>query len=300
MSISLNLPLNARVAVQLGDRRILRPGPLLWLRAIGWALALFVIFMAVDAIAQKAAQLFDHGQGPVGVLATLGVNTAGLALYVVIIRLAEGRWPRELAPRHAVRQWLIGVAAGAAMMATIVGLLAALGLYDIAWRPPAAPWKMLGLTITSGVLEELVMRAVLLRLLMRAFGIWPALAVQAALFGVLHLGNPNATLVAAGAIAVEAGLMLAAFYLLTGRIWMSIGVHGAWNFTQGYIFGAAVSGNPIKDSLLLSAPRADTPLWLNGGAFGPEASLPAMIVGTSVAILVLGLAWRRGGFLRTS
>lgn len=281
--------------LQLGDRRVLRPGALLWLRAIGWALALFVIFMAIDVVAQMAATAFDRGQGPLGVVAVLGVNAVGLGLYAGIVRAAEGRWPRELAPRHAVRQWLAGLAIGAAMLAAIVGLLVVFGLYDVAWRPPGPPWKMLSVTITSGVMEELVMRAVLLRLLMRAFGVWPALAVQAGLFGALHLGNPNATLLAASAIAVEAGLMLAAFYLLTGRIWTSIGVHGAWNFTQGYIFGAAVSGNSVKDSLLRSGPHLGTPEWLNGGAFGPEASLPAMVVGTAVAVVVLFLAWRRGG-----
>ena len=44
------------------------------------------------------------------------------------------------------------------------------------------------------------------------------------------------------AIALEAGVMLAAAYLLTGRLWLSMGIHFAWNFTQGGIFGAAVSG----------------------------------------------------------
>jgi membrane protease YdiL (CAAX protease family) len=65
---------------------------------------------------------------------------------------------------------------------------------------------------SRGFFEELIFRAIVLRLLMRAFGIWPALALSAALFGALHLANPNATPAAAIAIAVEAGLMLASFY----------------------------------------------------------------------------------------
>jgi len=145
-------------------------------------------------------------------------------------------------------------------------------------------------------MEELITRAIILRLLMRAFGAWPALVLSAALFGVLHLGNPNSSWVAAAAIAVEAGLMLAAFYMLTGRLWVSIGVHAAWNFTQGWVWGAAVSGIAVKESLFVSKPKPGAPQFLSGGAFGPEASLPAMIVGTGVAIVVLYWAWKRGNF----
>jgi hypothetical protein len=90
--------------------------------------------------------------------------------------------------------------------------------------------------------------------------------------------------------------MLAAFYMLTGRLWMSIGVHAAWNFTQGWVWGAAVSGIAVKDSLFVSAPKPGASALLSGGAFGPEASLPAMVIGTGVAIMVLHRAWKRGNF----
>ena len=155
---------------------------------------------------------------------------------------------------------------------------------------------MINVGVASGVFEELIFRAIVLRLLMRAFGAWPALALSAALFGALHLSNPNATPVAAVAIAVEAGLMLASFYLLTGRLWVSIGVHAAWNFTQGWIWGARVSGIPVQESLYLSAPKPGAPDWLSGGAFGPEASVPAMVIGTGVAVMVLHQAWKKGHF----
>jgi membrane protease YdiL (CAAX protease family) len=55
---------------------------------------------------------------------------------------------------------------------------------------------------------------------------------------------------------VEAGLMLASFYLLTGRLWMSIGVHAAWNFTQGWLWGARVSGIRSHGELYLSTAQA--------------------------------------------
>jgi hypothetical protein len=147
-------------------------------------------------------------------------------------------------------------------------------------------------------MEEVILRAIILRLLWRAFGPWAAFALSAALFGAAHLGNPNASVFAAICIAVEAGVMLGAFYALTGRLWVSIGVHAAWNFTQGYIFGAAVSGTDFGPAIGASTARPGFADYLTGGPFGPEASLPALAVGTGVGVVVLLMAWKAGRFSR--
>lgn len=101
---------------------------------------------------------------------------------------------------------------------------------------------------------------------------------------------------AAVCIAIEAGVMLGAFYALTGRLWVSIGFHAAWNFTQGYIFGAAVSGGSLGTSLATSSAVKGKPDWLTGGAFGPEASLPALIVCGSLGMAVIWTAWKARKF----
>lgn len=283
------------MGLEVGRSRVLHPGPLRWLRALGWMTALFVVFAIVYAGAQGVANpIFDHGGRLREVLEVAAICAAGLGLYALAVRLGEGRWPEELDLRNAPLDLAAGLLVGALMLSAVVGGLYALGVYQISGPRPASPWGAIAMAVESGVMEELLMRAIVLRLLMRAFGIWPALALQAALFGALHLANPNATVAAAAAIAIEAGLMLAGFYLLTGRLWMSIGVHAAWNFTQGWVWGASVSGIPVTESWLVSSPRPGAPEVLSGGAFGPEASAPAMVVGTAVAVLVLWLAWRRG------
>ncbi|MBV9884601.1 MAG: CPBP family intramembrane metalloprotease, partial [Sphingomonadaceae bacterium] len=124
------------------------------------------------------------------------------------------------------------------------------------------------------------------------------LALSAFLFGALHLMNPNASWFAAMAIAVEAGVMLAAFYILTGRLWVSIGVHAGWNFTQGWVFGAAVSGTGgFAGGPMALDPVPGAPQWLSGGGFGPEASFAGLLVGTLVGVAMLVLAGRRGSFV---
>jgi membrane protease YdiL (CAAX protease family) len=226
----------------------------------------------------------------------LAICCAGFGLYGGLVWLAEGRWPQELDLRRMPAELAMGLVVGALMLSAAVGGLYLLGVYEITGPRASSAWSTVAMAIESGFMEELIMRAILLRLLMRAFGIWPALVAQAALFGAAHLANPNATPVAAVAIAVEAGLMLAGFYLLTGRLWMSVGVHAAWNFTQGWVWGASVSGIPVTESWLVSKPKPGASEFLSGGAFGPEASLPAMIVGTLVAIVVLWMAWKKGHF----
>ncbi|MBO9561004.1 MAG: CPBP family intramembrane metalloprotease [Caulobacter sp.] len=282
--------------LEIGSRRFLHPGPLRWLRSLGWAMLLFFVFGVVDAVGSAAPETLFKDNGALVALATLAICGAGYGLYAGLVRLAEARWPSELVLRPALAELAIGLVIGAAMLSAVVGVLVVSGLYEVTGPRASSPWEMISVGIVSGSMEELIFRAIVLRLLMRAFGAWPALALSAALFGALHLSNPNATPTAAIAIAIEAGLMLAAFYMLTGRIWMSVGVHAAWNFAQGWIWGARVSGIEVKQSLYLSQPKAGAPDWLSGGAFGPEASVPAMVIGTGVAVVVLYWAWKRGNF----
>ena len=139
------------------------------------------------------------------------------------------------------------------------------------------------------------MRALLLRLLWRAAGPLPAFAVAALVFGALHLANPGATAVA-GATAAAAGLMFCALYALTGRLWVPIGLHLAWNFAQGYLFGAAVSGGNLGGSIAISTAHPGAPAWLTGGTFGPEASVLALLLVSSVTVVALRLAHKAGRF----
>jgi hypothetical protein len=136
------------------------------------------------------------------------------------------------------------------------------------------------------------MRALLLRLLWRAFGPVPAFIVAALVFGALHLANPGATPLA-GATVVMAGLMFCTLYALTGRLWVPIGLHLAWNLTQGYLFGATVSGNTLGGSIAVSTAHPGAAAWLTGGSFGPEASVVALLLVSSATVGALALARKR-------
>jgi hypothetical protein len=175
------------------------------------------------------------------------------------------------------------------MMAVLMGALLVTGLYGITVVGAVPAWTGLGLALQAAVTEELWMRALLLRLLWRAFGPVPAFAVAALIFAALHLANPGATILAGATVAV-AGLMFCALYALTGRLWVPIGLHLAWNFAQGYLFGANVSGNDLGGSIAVSTARPGAAAWLTGGTFGPEASVFALVLVSIVTVAALGLA----------
>jgi uncharacterized protein len=282
-----------------GGRRVLHPGPLRWLRSLTWAMALFLL-VAITAMSTSEAlgHLWPKTSGPLQFCVGLGGALVGLGVYTVAVLLAEGRRPSELALRPLLPELAVGLLIGAAMFALVMTVMAVFGLYDIRALGDAPAWIAAGKAVQSGVVEELMIRAILLRLIWRAFGPWVAFAVSAALFGFGHIANPNATVFAAVCIALEAGIMLGAFYALTGRVWVSIGVHAAWNFVQGYVFGAAVSGGDFGPAMAVSTARPGVPEWLTGGAFGPEASLPALLVCSVVGLVVIWLAARVGHFAK--
>lgn len=295
--------------IELGSRRVLKPGKLRWLRAIAWAI---VLGAAVVVVASLAAGLVFavHGllggkwqpafteAGPVTLVAMTLMALTSLGVYVGLVLIGEDRMPSELALRPALPEVVAGLAIGAAMMSITVLIMWAAGWILIDRQPITSAWGAVAMAVQSGVVEEVVFRLVVLRLLWRAFGPWAALGLSAFLFGALHISNPNANWFAALCIMVEAGIMLAGFYILTGRLWVSIGVHAGWNFSQGWIFGAAVSGTDLfRGGPLSLLPNPEVATILSGGNFGPEASVAGLLIGTLVGALTMWLAWTRGRFI---
>jgi hypothetical protein len=86
-------------------------------------------------------------------------------------------------------------------------------------------------------------------------------------------------------------VLLAAAYAFTRRLWLPIGIHFAWNFTQGGVFGVAVSGNDIPGLL---QGRLSGPVWLSGGAFGAEASVVAVVLCLAAGIFFIAKVVQQG------
>jgi membrane protease YdiL (CAAX protease family) len=123
-------------------------------------------------------------------------------------------------------------------------------------------------------------------------GTWIAVIISSAFFGAAHAFNPGATVTSSIAITLEAGVLLAAAYVLTGRLWFPMGLHAGWNSSEGSLYGLSVSGFTAKNALTHGTLTG--PVILTGGAFGPEASVVAVILCFGVAILLLRRAAKLG------
>lgn len=215
--------------------------------------------------------------------------------YVGFVRLVERRRAEELSGKGAVRETGAGIAVGAGLLAATIGIIAALGYYQVTGsNPVSAIVPTFAVAVVAGYVEEVIFRGVLFRIIEESLGTWIALAFTALLFGFVHILNPNATLFSSFAIAMEAGVLLGAAYVLTRRLWLAVGIHFAWNFTQGGIFGGRMSGITV-DGLLES--ELSGPTLLSGGQFGVEASIFALVLGLGTGVWFLVRAGRKGHFI---
>jgi membrane protease YdiL (CAAX protease family) len=204
---------------------------------------------------------------------------------------------------HFRRQWWIdfgfGAVLGAVLMTVVFTLGIAFGCIRITGLFTAVAGFSFGTLVIAyaliftavSIAEELLVRGILLTNLAEGLsGFGPlsnrggtgiAVALTAALFGILHMNNLNATFVSTAAVALG-GVFLALGYALTGDLAIPVGLHLSWNYFQGVVFGFPVSGNGVGVAFIeteLSGPSAMT-----GGDFGPEAGL------LGVFVVFLGMA----------
>jgi membrane protease YdiL (CAAX protease family) len=226
----------------------------------------------------------------------IAMAIAGFAVYIGYAQLLEQRAVSELALTGMGRELGIGLLIGAGLYTTCELILMALGIYRVnGLNPLSYMIPAIAMALSSSVFEELLFRGVLFRSVETWFGSWAALVVSSLVFGLTHLMNPQGTIEGALFIAVEAGILLAAAFMLTRRLWLSIGFHMAWNYTQSAIFSGIVSGNDAQQGLFRSTMKG--PDWLTGGSFGVESSVLALFVCTTTGIVMLVMAVKRGNIV---
>lgn len=277
-------------------------------RIVRFPLTRIVIATAVVLVAASVPGLlwpfFTGYLDLVGGRSGLGFSWLSIAAIILAVdlayrgyvRLVERRPAEELGLRGALAELGRGAALGVALIAATIGTLWWVGDYQVqalnAWTAPAG---VLALSIQSGYVEEIIARGILFRITEEALGTWLALALSAALFGFAHGGNPDATFVSSAMIGLEAGVLLGIGFVLTRRLWFPIGLHAAWNFSEGGLFGVPVSG--FKFEGLLRGELSGSPA-LTGGAFGPEASVVALGICGVTALVLAVITVRRGHIKR--
>lgn len=194
--------------------------------------------------------------------------------------------------RFAGRGLLIGIG----MLAACVLVPVLTGQAQLAWASPDATSLSFILIMLIGFLvqgstEEILTRGYLTQVVARRWGLVAAVVVQSLFFMAIHGMNPGM-----GILPIINLLLFALFAsflsLSEGGLWGICAMHGAWNWAQGNLFGVAVSGQPVSDSLLTYTANPGSIDLLTGGTFGIEGSIVTSVV-YLVGIVITWRAWQK-------
>lgn len=247
-------------------------------------LALEIVVFGIGFALITVAAIGPYGGALPGLRLAIALTVALglLAWYRVTVRLIERQWPAELMLRR-IGRLLVGVVAGALLVTVVVGVVTVLGGYRIdAVHSPGLLMARVGPSFHAAVWEELVFRGLLVRCLVDWKGPRLATAASAAIFGGMHGLLDGGSAWSALAVGLEAGVLLSVVFLAGRDLWLPIGMHAGWNLSLGGLFGSAVSGGAVSSVI---EPVLSGPAWLTGGAFGLEASVPAVLVCVAAAWL---------------
>ncbi len=197
----------------------------------------------------------------------------------------NARWARELG---------IGLAFGIASALLAVAMIWLAGGVRFELDPARSVSILLyGVYVHAFValFEETLFRGFAFQRFVDGAGPWIAQIVLGLVFATSHWGNPDMdgiTLIIATVELFLGAVILGLAYLRTRSLALPIGLHFGWNWLHGYGLGLGVSG--VEHAGWLRPLLQDVPTWVNGGRFGPEASVFAIV--TDLAAIVLLWKWK--------
>lgn len=194
---------------------------------------------------------------------------AALCSTYVMVR-NEGNSLRDFGLTIRLKPLLIGLIIGASTMVAFASVCSSLEIIEFSFNGIGV-WLLQSLLLFFFVAlaEEIFTRGFLLFKLRQRFGNYGALIITSVLFGLMHVANDHFTWMGCVNISFS-GFLMGLLVFKTGSISSAIGVHWAWNFIQGPVFGFAVSGH--HEAGILATKALSQPL-LTGGEFGAEGSL---------------------------
>ncbi|MCJ8154536.1 CPBP family intramembrane metalloprotease [Chryseobacterium sp. SSA4.19] len=261
-----------------------------------------LIFMAVVVIGQQIASkllaLTPLDRDYRNLLKGILISTAAVSTYIFLFKKYEKRSINEFSGKGLVKNLIMGSAIGFALQSLVILVIYINGYYQItAVNPVSFILIPLALMFTVAIIEEILVRGIIFRLLEEKLGSYLALAISSLIFGGLHLANPNSNFLSTLCITT-AGFLLGSAFIYRRNLWFPIALHFAWNFTQSGIYGAITSGNEKTTGWLTTEIKG--PDIITGGAFGPEGSIQATVICLMATVFLLILSHRNNQIIAKS
>ncbi|RDY26561.1 CPBP family intramembrane metalloprotease [Romboutsia weinsteinii] len=200
-----------------------------------------------------------------------------------------------------LKKYAFGFAIGIAMMSLVVLILFLFGCVTVETNDiqPIGGSAILPICIIligwiiQGGTEEILTRGWLMNVLGARYNVAIGLIISSAFFGLLHLGNDNVSIIAILNITLV-GIFFGLYVIKTNDLWAVCGMHSAWNFAQGNLFGFEVSGIDTSVGTLVDLNLVGNN-FISGGIFGPEAGFGATIV-LLAGIFIIYVLDKKGKF----
>jgi len=213
-----------------------------------------------------------------------------IIIYYLLYKFLEKRKLHELALDTFGKDMSIGLLSGFVLISLCMIILYILGFYKIYGINSLSSILLpLSLLISAALLEEVIFRGVIYRILEERFGTNIAL-FQALIFGLVHYANVNATISSVWFV-VMLGIVLSLMYTYTEKLWLPFFFHFGWNFAQ-IIYGSTLSGDVNFNALLLS--NFSGPEFFIGSEFGIEDSFFSFLFMTILAIYLYYICKKSG------
>ncbi|HKO99617.1 MAG TPA: CPBP family intramembrane glutamic endopeptidase [Pyrinomonadaceae bacterium] len=194
-----------------------------------------------------------------------------------------------------LRHFLVGSAVGIASLALAAAIATAGG---------GLSFQLTSRALLLGVVQTLVLTAILFvvaalaeEALCRGYPLQTMARANLAVIGIIltsiwfasgHLLNPNFEYGLPFVNLLLAGVWFSVAFLRSRSLWFPLGIHWAWNWALGSLFGLPVSGIDKIAPYPVMRGTDLGPAWLTGGDFGIEGGIAC-----TVAILISTIImWR--------
>ncbi|CEG29429.1 CPBP family intramembrane glutamic endopeptidase [Bacillus sp. B-jedd] len=271
-----------------------------WGKVVIHCLMLILIFLAVAIFVNPLTDIISNGTVRVVMkeLLRIGITVGLLVLYVKRFFKKESVYFRVQKPFKLKKSWiLLGLAIPFIVIAFYVLSQSVVLEKRVQLSLGTVLPFIIGSFITAcsaGIIEEVLFRGYLFKILEEKWNVTIAVFVNSGVFGALHLLTGNGqqlldiclTLIA----GVLAGTMFSLIVYRTGSVWNAVVVHIIWNFfINSNMVKFVLENDKSQSSLILFRFKSDS-VWITGGAFGIEASIPAILM---YVLIIVSLAFSK-------
>jgi membrane protease YdiL (CAAX protease family) len=246
--------------------------------------------------------IFPSGMGGEGVMSAINIIfMTGIDCALVLGAWITLRWidhrPFALLGMsfslEGLKEFFIGLIFGILYLTSITLILWITGWADFSFGNMNSQVLLSMLTYlvfygVAGILEEVVNRGYLFQVFIEGTRVWIAILIFSLVFSLGHILNEELSWIGGLNLFLQ-GILFSLAYLKTRSLWVPIGIHVAWNWAQGPLWGMNVSGTTIDNSFLVSVPKG--PVLLSGGDFGAEGSLVALLVSIGLVLYIWKARW---------